>query len=272
MQPWPEKHSLESIRKIQKESPRTFAALYQQNPRPVQIGGEVYYGFNTNQHITEVKYKPELPLHISWDFNRLPYTTCLIAQVEVVGEFTEVRFIDELCLPDPARTKGTAQRFFQKYYHGLGHKTGLFIYGDPSGKNEDSKTEKGENNYKLITNELTIMHPQVRGINSAAPSVDMRINWINDVLENNYGNIKILIDPKCTYLINDMQYIKIDPKGGKLKEKGMIPGIETPCEIYGHTSDALEYLLCQVFNTEYLRFQKGGAKSEIMYQKKDKLW
>lgn len=268
---WPEKHSLETIRKIQKESPRTFAALYQQNPRPVQVGGEVYYGFKMEKHVAEVAYKPELPLHITWDFNRLPYTTCLVAQVEAVEGFTEVRFIDELCLPDPARTKGTAARFLQKYYNGLGHKSGLYIYGDPAGKQEDSKTEKGENNYQLIRNALAIMRPQER-VAKSAPSVDMRINWLNDVLENNYGNIKILINPKCSYLINDMQYIKIDPKGGKLKEKGMIPGIESPCEIYGHTSDALEYLMCQVFQDEYARFQRGGASSEILYVKKPKIW
>ena len=257
---WEEKFSLESVRAIQRESPRTFAALYQQNPRPVEVGGEAYYGFKTDKHVVNVAYKSTLPLHITWDFNRFPYTTCLVWQFETVDGVNEARQIDEICLPDPARTKGTCERFLSRYFNGLGHKSGLYIYGDPSGRNEGTTTEAGMNNYTLINQYLKDMHPQMR-VATTQPSVDMRINWINDVLENNYGNIKVMIDPRCSYTIEDFQYIKMHPKGGKLKETGMIAGVDRPCEIRGHTSDADDYILCEVFKSEYLRFQRGSAPS-----------
>lgn len=272
---WPERHSLDKLRKVEKESPRTFAALYRQNPRPVKVGGEAYYAFNMNKHVAPVEYDSGLPLHITFDFNIHPYTTCNIWQIKKQGTESTAIQVDEICLPDPARTKGVCMRFLEKYFHGLGHTSGLYVYGDPNGRKEDTSTEKGYNNYKQVEKYLAPMHPSVR-VETVAPFVDTRIGWINDVLDNNYGGLSIQINPKCIKTTDDYQFVKTDPQGGKLKEKGMVSGVPKLCEIMGHTSDANDYFLCTVFKNDYQRWQRGGtpvpATTHRVVNKSRKVW
>lgn len=268
---WPERHSLEKLVQVKKQSLRTFEALYQQNPRPIKTGGEFYKEFNQLCHVKPCKYNPAQPLHISFDFNRKPYMTMEISQYErvdvkdpvsgkVVKSYKYLRFIGEICAESPNNTsKGICKLFKLKFPF---HVSGLFVYGDRNGKNEDTRSDDGHNDYRIIMSELAYYKPSQR-VPSANPSVPMRGNFINDIFECNFGDIYLEIDPVCVNLIEDLQFTKEDVDGGKLKKMTSKPGIDGTFQKHGHTSDAMDYMICQMFGPEYEDFQRGPGGMSI---------
>lgn len=216
----------------------------------IRTGGEAYKKFNTSIHVRACPYNPELPLHITFDFNVNPYITCLVWQAEGL----QLRQINEFCLPDPRnRTKDACMEVERVY---MNHDAGMFIYGDPSGKNEDTKTEKGENNFTLITKYLAKFRPSLR-VDSKAPSVVMRINFINSIFESNFEGCEILIDPKCKETIKDLSFCLEASDGTKDKSKVKHPVTGVSYEKHGHCSDALDYLAVRFFYSQFLNYQRG---------------
>jgi hypothetical protein len=249
---WPERHNLEKLNIVRGQSIRTFLSLYQQDPQPTMAGGEFYKYFNSALVVKTLAYNPDLPLHLSFDFNVNPYMTCCVWQL--VGR--KARQIAEICTKSPFNTtKGICNEIKRKYQ---GHSTGMFIYGDPSGKSEDTRTEKGSNDYTIIRNELSVYKPSMR-VQPKAPSVVMRGNFINTIFEMGFDGITIEIDSKCSNTIADYLYLKEDSDGTKKKEHGKDVATGVTFEKYGHTSDANDYFLCTVFTTEYLKYQRGPS-------------
>lgn len=219
-----------------------------------QTGGNFYKLFDRSRNTAPATYNPKLPLHITFDFNVNPYITLCIWQIEgKVG-----RQVDEICLPSPQnRTEALCRAFVAKY---PGHDTGLFIYGDPSGMQEDTRTEKGYNDFVIIQRSLAKYKPTLR-VSKAAPPVVMRGNWINGVFAHNEGGLTFIIGDHCGKTISDYMYLKEAPDGtkAKIKEKNQETGVTF--EKYGHCSDANDYLLCYAFAHEFAMYQKGGVSN-----------
>jgi hypothetical protein len=251
---WPERHSLEKLAMVRSQSIRTFQSLYQQNPQPTMAGGEFYKCFNIALIVKTLKYNKDLPIHLTFDFNVNPYMTCCIWQVE--GK--KARQIAEVCTESPRNTTKAICNEIKRLYQG--HESGCFVYGDPSGNKQDTRTEKGSNDYTIIRTELAIFKPSLR-VQGKAPAVVMRANFINTVFENGYDGLTIEIDSKCTNTINDYLYLKEDSDGTKKKEHAKDVGTGVTYEKYGHTSDANDYFICAAFSTEYQNYQRGGKSS-----------
>ncbi|HTA27211.1 MAG TPA: PBSX family phage terminase large subunit [Bacteroidia bacterium] len=239
-------------------------------------GGEFYHGFSWSKHVDTVKYNSALPLHITFDFNVNPYVTCCVWQLDYnsSGELKKVLQLDEICLSHPRNsTKQVCAEFRRKYFNEKGHTAGLFVYGDPSGKHEDTRSEKGHNDFTIIRNELKDMHPTMR-IADKAPSVKSRGDFINSILESEYDGISILINEYCKNSIDDFLYIKQDANGVKLKEKAKDEKTGGVYEKYGHTSDSADYFLTTVFSPEFTYFLNGEKKFNPVYGKKtsNNLW
>ena len=206
--------------------------------------------------IEKPAYQPDLPLHISFDFNVNPYMTCTIWQIE--GK--KATQIDEICLETPHNsTKAVCRTFSQRY---MSHNAGLFVYGDPAGMHEDTRSEKGFNDYVIIREELSRFRPSLR-LTRQAPPVVMRGNFLNTVFATGYEGITILIGYNCTFSINDYLYCKEASDGTKAKEKVKNSETGVSYEKYGHTSDANDYLLTYVFASEFARYQKGGSDMKV---------
>jgi hypothetical protein len=228
-----------------------------------QSGGEFYKCFDRTKHVKDVRkvpgfddgaraYNPNLALHASFDFNVNPYMTLTIWQL--VGK--KAYQIDEICLPNPGNTTPAICREFLRRYQG--HSAGLFIYGDPTGVQEDTRSEKGSNDYTLILKILAEFKPR-RRVFAAAPAVMMRGNWINVILEKGHEGIEIIIDQRCTRTIADYTYGKEASDGTKLKEKTKNPDTQVTYEKYHHCSDANDYLLTFAFLAEFQRYQSGAS-------------
>jgi hypothetical protein len=264
---WPDQHSKERLLDVQKMSKRTFAALYQQDPSPVQTGGEFYRDFLMEVHVGKAKYNPELALHLSFDFNKKPYMTGTVYQVKIDHELKKkfVWQIGEYCLPHPRNTSLAICREFKADYPS--HNTGLYIYGDPGGLKESTADEtlvrvheKDYSDFGKIVVDLEKYNPEMR-VARAYPPVKLRGEWLNAVFRSNYGDIYVIVDESCVNSIADFNYVKEDSDGTKLKKginvvKDPVSGAQY--EKYGHTSDSYDYFMTECFSDEYQMHRDGG--------------
>lgn len=263
---WPQRHSLSRLREIRSTSPRTFQSLYQQDPQPVQAGGECYVDFDYNTNTGSYIYDPELPLHFSFDFNVNPYMTCTVNQIhkEMIGDdpLYKIVQIAEICARSPHNsTKGICRIIRDRYK--MVHNSTTYIYGDPNGMKEDTRAEKGHNDYYIIKQELADFKPTLR-VYSKAPSVWTRIQFMNALFANNIPGLQFHIDKRCANTIADYNYIKIDSDGTKKKEKALDQTTGVNSEKYGHPSDANEYFIPWAFDSQYMKYQRGGKVADIV--------
>ncbi len=221
----------------------------------LKTGGEFYKCFELDSHVADAKYNPLLPLHISWDDNVNPYLPCGIFQIE--GK--TISMVDEIAGVTPNNTiSAVCREIIRKY---PAHDKGMFIYGDATANKEDTKLEKGMNFYKLITEALRQYKPSLRVLNSN-PSVVMRGNWINTILEKEIGGIKIIIGSHCKKTINDFVATKEAADGTKYKEmETNTSGVRY--QKVGHMVDLTDYILCSAFAAEFAAYQRGGAVQSL---------
>ncbi len=219
-----------------------------------RTGGEFYKCFDRSIHIAkeQIPYNPNEALHITFDFNVQPYVTLVISQVYK----SKISFtIDEICLKSPLnRTVSACIEFCRRY---RGHREKVFVYGDPSGDHEDTRTELGFNDFVVIKRELKKFRTVFKVL-PKAPSVTQRGDFVNTIFEKNYMGLSILISPNCKETIADFTYLKETADGKKLKKRVKDSNNpELSYEEYGHTSDALDYFWTMVFIREFERFVKG---------------
>ncbi len=219
----------------------------------VRAGGEFYSSFDRIRHTGDVPYLPGLSLHITFDFNVVPYITMTVWQAQRKDNILWLRQIDEFCLKSPLnKTEKLCQEFVRHYSSRLNQ--GLFYYGDATGKNQDTR---GLNDYQIVERALHLyLNNFSKRVPYKNPSVSSRRQFINNILDEKYP-IRILIDRKCKETIRDLEFTKEDATGHKLKEKVKDELTGQTYEALGHTGDSLDYFLTQceilkdIFNKEF---------------------
>ena len=221
-------------------------------------GSTFYHKFSKFEHVAPVEYRPELPISLTYDFNSKPYMTLLAAQTEYkrdVHEF-QIRFFKEYCLKSPYNsTRAVSEKFVDDYGD---YDPFVLFYGDASG----DYRQAGSGDHTQFDVVREILAPYTSTSSDKVPlknkSVLNRRDFIDRILERKlkvpYGTVEftvtIIIDPSCTELIADLQWLK-EGLDGKLKE--YIKDTETgeKYEQYGHTSDAFDYLVCELLDEYY---------------------
>lgn len=231
-----------------------------------QTGGEFYDEFDRLQHVKPVPFMPFKPVHLTFDFNVLPYMTMLCIQIEIIAmwadnenrtfdEFVDgrrliqvhkVRFFKEYCLKSPQNdVKGVVSAFRADYGDKINT---VFYYGDSSGRSRIP----GKGEYRVYED----VEFELRGLIYDAsdrsmtrnPSVLKRRKFIQEILKGRIHFIIFEIDPVgCPELIKDFQYLKLG-SDGKLKQVVKDPVTQQTFQKYGHTTDAMEYLVCELFD------------------------
>jgi len=226
----------------------------------MKTGGEFYKCFELDKHVAPTFYNKDLPLHISWDDNVNPYLPVGIFQIER----KEIRMIDEIAGVSPNNTVNAVCKEIIRRYPA--HVAGMFVYGDATANKEDTKMEKGYNFFRLILDYLKQYKPYNRVL-THNPSVVMRGNWINTVLEKEIGGVKIIIGDNCKKMINDLIALKEAEDGTKLKEMETDAKTKIRYQKVGHYSDLFEYIMCSAFTGEFAKWQAGDVVSNITYSK-----
>jgi hypothetical protein len=262
---WPLKHTVEELEKLHLINEYVFQSQYQQDPKPVRKGGEAYKLFAKERNVIENRmvgavpelYDPNLPLELTFDFNVVPYMTCCIHQIHRKGNLKRVIQIDEITLKHPRnRTEDTCLEVERRY--AKTQKSVVGIHGDPSGLKEDTRAEKGENDFTIITKNLRKFKTSLRLLDKA-PSVPMRISFVNAVFNGGVDDLEFLIGSNCVKTIEDYQFGKEDSHRTKLKEMFTDPVTKQRYQKYHHITDANDYFYCRAFAGPYALYQSGGS-------------
>ena len=223
-------------------------ALIYGNPF-TQTGGEFYSSFDRLKHVENVRYDPNLPIHISFDQNSVPYNSATIWQVTNQNDRWHLMCIDEITLQNPRNsTEEVCEEFMSRYPN---HKAGLFYYGDASGHNRSTMNKDFKHHYEIVRFKLAryLVSSSDRTL-FANPSLVLRRDFVNKIFEEKLP-IKITIDESCKYLINDYLYVKQAVDG--TKDKHIVKDKETgdKYQKYGHLSDSADYLMVELFKVFY---------------------
>ena len=222
----------------------------------IKTGAEYYVTFDRHKHVKQAYFSPDLPLHISFDFNRSPYITMLVFQVtkdDKEGVYY-VNCLDEFCLEPPNNiTENLCDAFIAKYKDKI--TMPLFVYGDASGRSRD--TRGNQSDYDIIEFVLRkyISSDGIRVPRSNPQPLRKRRDFMNKMFGNGYP-VRININPTCEKTIMDCENLLQDPlTGGAFKTRERHPLTKLVYEKYGHTNDSLSYFICEAFRNHFDAFE-----------------
>jgi len=216
-------------------------------------GGEAFYSFNPELHVRDVSFVPGTPVaHLSFDQNVVPYITLVCAQcIYLPDGALQIRIFKEYCLKHPRnKTKALCETFLMDWNDEVSE---VFVYGDASGNRRD--TRQAESDYDIALNALrSKVSSRSYRVQRSNPEIRKRVLFLCAIFEGRVQGVEIVIDRNCYNLINDLLYVKEDANGGKVKKQTTENGVRF--EQYGHTSDALEYLVTTVAERQFHDFER----------------
>jgi len=209
--------------------PRTFSQEYLGTFE--NYGGQLYYTFKQTPHTADLKHNPNLPIWITADFNKEP----MVWEIAQIHD-KRLNIIDEIYIRYSAKTHIAVAEFLKRY----GNVTNKLVYvtGDASNNYESHRDYTTD--YIIIRDAL--MEKGFRVVVQVPkrnPNINNRINIVCSLLTNG----RLTISPKCKQLIDDLNQVESDNKGGKNKED--------PART--HSSDALDYLVWRLFSREFFK-------------------
>lgn len=216
-------------------------------------GGEAFYSFNPDVHVSDVPFLTDVPVaHISFDQNVVPYITMIAAQCRYDTDGTlEIRVFREYCLRNPRNTtQALCEAFLSEYGERVNE---VFYYGDASGNRRDTRAAKSDYDIAAAALRAKVSGRSNR-VQRSNPEIRKRVLFLCSIFEGRVPGVRIIIDRSCTNLVSDLLYIKQDANGGKTKERATENGVSF--EKYGHTSDALEYLVTVAAQNIFKSFER----------------
>lgn len=221
----------------------------------LRTGAEFYHAFMRGRHVKRLAYNKDLPMHLTFDFNVLPYMTMLCCQIDTSGGKTVFRFFKEYCLKNPDNSSMAAAKHFVRDYGP--DKPVVFYYGDASGKNRIA----GQGNRRNFDDIETVLMPFLNNASDMVlkknPGIFSARDFINLILSGYYEGISIEIDESCTELIADMEKVKVSIDG-KAKDVVHDKQLGVSYQKHGHTSDAMTYLIISVLWKLYRAKSENG--------------
>lgn len=152
----------------------------------------------SQENIRQIKYCPDLDLHITCDFNVDPMAWILAHKTD-----NKVFYFDELVLENTTTAK-TCEEFLSRYPN---HKGKIIINGDASGDNRSCTSEY--TNYVIIKKSLLKYGYDVDiKIKPYNPPIKNRIAAFNAKIRSANGNICLFIDPKCEKLLYNIYNLR----------------------------------------------------------------
>lgn len=218
-----------------------------------KTGGEYYSSFERLNHIRGYTYDSTIPVHLTYDFNIWPYMTLVCCQIEELDDALNFNFYKEYCYRPPLNTSEAVTTAFLEDHAGM--ISDVFYYGDAMGTRGIEGFGSHVTRFDDIRKGLEYYANDSSDRTSRSnPGVNKRRNLINRIFEGKQyigpKKVNIFISPECTELIRDCQYLKLGVNG-KHKEKVKDEQTGVVYEKFGHTSDAMEYVVCEVL-TDFL--------------------
>ena len=183
-----------------------------------------------------MKYNPDLPLHLTCDFNVDP-----MAWAVAHKDKDNVYFFDEIVIENTS-TQQCIEEFLRRYPN---HKSEIIVNGDASGDNRSTQSEY--TNYAIIKKALKEhgyedVKFRLRDYN---PPILNRISAFNARVKNSKGERHLFVDPRrCKWILYNIYNLSF-------KEGTSIVDVPTHTQIKSnrefkfleHPFDAVSYLV-----------------------------
>lgn len=188
----------------------------------------------TDDNIMEIKYQPELDLHISCDFNVDPMSWVLAHKT---GD--KVFYFDEIVMENTTTAKA-CEEFHRRYPN---HKGKVIVNGDASGDNRSCTSEY--TNYVIIKKKLLQYGYDVDiKIKPFNPPIKNRIMAFNAKIRSADGEVCLFVDKKCEKLLYNIYNLKYKEGSSKID----IPTYQQikqsrELKFLSHPIDAASYLV-----------------------------
>jgi phage terminase large subunit len=239
---------IERLETVHSHDPNNYRVYVLGTWGKVMTGMEYYKNFNTSIHVKPTEFDPSYPVHVTFDFNVVPYMTCTIWQIKGVKNPANnsvawyVRGLKEIALRHPKNsTEDTCTELIEKYNNYI--EAGTVLYGDATGRNR--KTSSKKTDWMIIEDMLRQYVIDVR-VPRSNPLAEERHSFMNRVF---YGSLPIVIeiDPEMKLLIEDLSHCLEDGERRKVKQVVTDPISKVRVEKFGHFTDGLDYLVCAAF-------------------------
>lgn len=243
----------------------------------VKTGAEYYSEFSRRKQVLDAKIIPydfNGSFHISLDFNAVPYMTLLVAQIRTVEKYindkgVKKEFItpnDEGFFPFYVTQVIIQKEILGKQSENMNDtdkvcirfcewlqlneaNASVFGYGDGTGNNRFAGIGS-LTNFKIVQNVIEKYFFYEKRARKYNPPNRLRRTFVNRIFKGVYPEIEVYISSECEELIRDMDFTKQATDGGKFKEMETDKSTGQKFQKIGHTGDALEYLLCELFREQ----------------------
>ncbi|HYH14141.1 MAG TPA: PBSX family phage terminase large subunit [Flavisolibacter sp.] len=229
----------------------------------LKTGSEYFHKFSKAKHVRSVSFIPTLPVITTWDFNVVPYMTCLCAQVSFEQRYINgvqekfdtyspglepievmvLRIYREYTPKPPVNTIAFIGEQFAAEHDP--NETVIDYYGDAQGFNR-LEGLGWVTRFSLVEDALRpFLHNQSKRAKNPNVNPLRRRDLLNKIFAGVFPDVDIIIDESCTELIDDLINCKLGVKGKiKKRVKNKVTG-ET-YEEHGHCSDALENFVAEL--------------------------
>ncbi len=215
------------------------------------FAGQTYHAFLRDENVMPLTFDPRFPLIWTMDFNVNPMASAIC---QIVGNRAHV--LQEIILPN-SNTVASCEVFWHRAQPYLKAMGGLplrvHVYGDPAGN--QMRTSASKSDWAIVRDAFAQwpMLPMSYMVASSHPAVKDRVNAMNGMLRNAYGERRLFVDPSCKELTADLEQVvwKTDAAGSSIAE------IDKSNLKRTHVSDALGYMVEKEFGIR----QRGGPQS-----------
>lgn len=213
-------------------------------------GNEYYPAFKKGVHVGKVPRIPGQPDHLTYDFNLVPYMTLVPFQIYEAPTEVQIRVYAEYCKKPPLNTTRAVTEAWLNDYEGA--ITDIFYYGDAMGTRGVEGFGDDVTRFDPVRE---VLFKYLYSGSDRTTRKNLGVLKRRDLLNSLFAGLKqllnkpvvFLIDESCVETIKDLSELKLDVNG-KLKQKKEDPITGRKFEILGHTSDALECGICEVFS------------------------
>lgn len=230
----------------------------------IRTGSEFFGSFNRGKHTAEVKYDPNLPIHICVDSNVLPYISITYWQMEygkTENESITIRQIDETCADSPNNTVRKSAKLVAERLHELGADE-VYLHGDASTRAANNIDDEKRSFHDLFIDYLTKEGIKVIDkVSNKNPSVPMSGEFINAIFDEIVPGLNITIGEHCKTSIEDYMSVQKDMNGAILKTKVKNKITMQTYEEHGHLSDTFRYVITDILREQFLSYSNRRKRN-----------
>lgn len=165
-------------------------------------GNRIYHSFDKKIQVTkDAEFNERLPICWSCDQNisaGSPMSSCVGHIIYSQLHQPIIHIFDELIL-ESSDTNDSIAEFTSRYCLESHHKNDVIVYGDQTGTRKDSRSKTSD--YKLMYD----AGYRNQRLPSKNPPVRSRHNSVNSMLLNAFGEVRLLIHPRCKVLIKGLE-------------------------------------------------------------------